>query len=868
MRSGIAFTVACWLSTGGAAVFAAQAQSPRPAPAPATALNCKRPPELAGVLSRQPSGRAFNALGAYYAQRREFGCAIQAFESALKLEPGSWEARYNLALALLEKGSPRRAADELRTVIRQQPVLPGAHNALGTAYLRLGQKGAAEAEFRETLQVAPADIFAYQQLSEILIDDGRYAAAINLLAGAPKDPGLEANLAFAYSKNGKPEQALALLARLVEAQPDSALAHFNLATEQAHQKMYRDAAGGFREALRLDPKNDVARISLVKALNVLAEYTEALPLMEDFARRKPSDFDAPYLLGEVYRGLGRYADAAPLLERAVRMKPSHYDSLYNLGFVLIKEGRYQQAVTALNKAIAVRPEASEAHYQLGLAWRAMNQPERAKKEMEIFDQQRRQTGQRDVATVTAARASQYLTRGDARRAVETYQEALKLDPDNARTHYNLAVALERLGDNAGQRSALETALRLDDKLALAHNQLGLLDLKEGKTAGAEQHFKRALDLDPQYAEAQSNLGVLYGQKGMAKEAEALLRQATENNPNFAQAFVNLGLVLAAGGRLVEAEKELASAVRLAPANAPALTSLAMVEARAGKHDEAIANFRKVVALTPGSAEAHVNLGIALADHYELEAALGEFSDAVSLAPNLAGARYNKGRSLFDLKRYPEARAELEAACKLAPNYFEPLYLLALTEKQMDNPARTVELLERAVVLEPNDADAQYLLGQGLAKTHRPEKAVPHWKRAVAINPGHAEALYNLSRALLEKSPDEARQYSERFQALQKKRMVTDRSGTLANFAIAAANARDWQQAVEQMKEALEVCGECAKRGDLHKNLGLIYCRSGDLDNGEAELRLAQKDRPTDPDILRSLETIKKLKIKAAAGDGR
>ena len=104
------------------------------------------------------------------------------------------------------------------------------------------------------------------------------------------------------------------------------MAHFNLATEQAHQKLYRASVAEYREALRLDPSNDVARTSLVKALTILAEYTEALPIIEDYARRNPNDFESPYLLGEVYRGLGRYAEAIPLLRRAVKMRPDNYDA--------------------------------------------------------------------------------------------------------------------------------------------------------------------------------------------------------------------------------------------------------------------------------------------------------------------------------------------------------------------------------------------------------------------------------------------------------------------------------------------------------------------------------------------------------------
>ena len=49
----------------------------------------------------------------------------------------------------------------------------------------------------------------------------------------------------------------------------------------------------------------------------LAEFDEALPLIQDYARRKPDDFDTHYLLGAVYRGLAQYDAAGQELKRAV-----------------------------------------------------------------------------------------------------------------------------------------------------------------------------------------------------------------------------------------------------------------------------------------------------------------------------------------------------------------------------------------------------------------------------------------------------------------------------------------------------------------------------------------------------------------------
>ena len=76
-------------------------------------------------------------LGAYFAQRNEFGCAIPAFDKSLQLDPKSWETRYNLGLALMQKGDRERASRELRLVVTQKPDLLNARNALGTLHYEM-----------------------------------------------------------------------------------------------------------------------------------------------------------------------------------------------------------------------------------------------------------------------------------------------------------------------------------------------------------------------------------------------------------------------------------------------------------------------------------------------------------------------------------------------------------------------------------------------------------------------------------------------------------------------------------------------------------------------------------------------------------
>src|SRR5467141_3246365 len=286
--------------------------------------NCKRPAELARALAKQPSAAAYDALGAYFGQRKEFSCAFSAFQSALRLEPNSWEAHYNFGLAYLESGDAERATREFRAAVRLKPELPQSHAALGTSLSQLNETDAAIEEFKAALRIDPQSVPALDGLTKVLIEQKRYSAAIAYLRKAPPDDTLQLNLATAYARNRNNDEALQILSRVVRKEPSSSLAHLNLGIVYTQQERYREAADQFRDALRLDPNNDVARVSLVEALAILAEFPSALPLIQEYARRKPRDFAALYLTGVVQRGLGNYADAEAPLRQAVALKSDNY----------------------------------------------------------------------------------------------------------------------------------------------------------------------------------------------------------------------------------------------------------------------------------------------------------------------------------------------------------------------------------------------------------------------------------------------------------------------------------------------------------------------------------------------------------------
>jgi tetratricopeptide (TPR) repeat protein len=874
LKASAVMTLAGTLSVAGQSAPLHQAASATHSPAlPKSCLEQSHLSEKITALLESvhdhPTVGAYNTLGVLYAQADRVSCAIAAFQAALKLEDPNWEAHYNLALALLSKGDRVRAARELQTAIQQKPDSVSSHFALGTVFE--GEKNFAEAEeqFRSTLKVDPHFAPGAIKLSHVLITEGKPEAGVACLEDAVKQAtpddqseSLQSALAIAYAENGEMGKAFATLKGLVAAQPASSNAHFNLGLLYARKGQSQDeqaAVTEFREALRLDRDKDLdpARIALGQVLVSQQKYSDAVSVLLEYGRHQPKDAQGFYTLGLAYRGLKKSDAAVSALQHAVVLDPRDPAIRFNLGILLASTGQTDAAIQQLEAAERINPADLETHNALALLLEKSGYKERARVEKVKVNALKSGVEKEAAIANLYEEASRYLSAGNARAAAEAYQKALQLNPRDPKLHFNLSLALDEMGDFPSERKELERTLQLDPGVAVAQNQLGLLALRGGQQEEAERCFTKALAINPKFAEAQSSLGVLYSQQGKNEEAASLFQKAITNDPKYAKAYINLGLLMAQRGAFLEAEHQFRTAIEVDSNYRDAYAALGMVQAKTGRGVEAVKNFQKVVMLDPASAQAHLNLGIALVDQFDRPGGFKEFSEAARLNPKLAAAHFSLGRFFFETGKYEDADRELENAIRLQPDYAEALYFLALTAKQENQSAHSTELLQKVVTLQPDNSDAQYLLGQSLEHSGDTAAAIQHWKMAVQTDPNHSQALYNLAKSLNKIHDPDAKQYQDRFDALQKNQQIADRVSELGNFALEAANAQNWPQAMEQMSEAIQLCGYCPQSAHLHKNLGLFYGRTGNIPEAKKELRTALELAPNDTDAENALAVLER-----------
>lgn len=144
-----------------------------------------------------------------------------------------------------------------------------------------------------------------------------------------------------------------------------------------------------------------------------------------------------------------------------------------------------------------------------------------------------------------------LGQGRAAEAAALLRAAVALQPGMAEAHANLALALERGGDDDAARAHHLRALALAPARDEAWCNYGAFLERDKQYAQAEQACREALRLAPGSAAAWSNLGVLLDILRRSPEAEQAHRRAVALAPHWPQASVNLAQCLLRQGRMDE-----------------------------------------------------------------------------------------------------------------------------------------------------------------------------------------------------------------------------------------------------------------------------------------------------------------------------
>jgi tetratricopeptide (TPR) repeat protein len=141
------------------------------------------------------------------------------------------------------------------------------------------------------------------------------------------------------------------------------------------------------------------------------------------------------------------------------------------------------------------------------------------------------------------RADVQMARKDFREAVNLYQSALKLEPNNAVLHNKLGIGYQQQTKLDQAKKCYERAVKLNSKYSEAINNLGTIDYSRKKYRSAISRYEKALKIAPDSASIYSNLGTAHFARKKYEEAFAAYRKALQLDPEVFEHKSSYGVLL-------------------------------------------------------------------------------------------------------------------------------------------------------------------------------------------------------------------------------------------------------------------------------------------------------------------------------------
>ncbi|HET7258730.1 MAG TPA: tetratricopeptide repeat protein [Candidatus Acidoferrum sp.] len=545
--------------------------------------------------------------------------AVTEAQELLKREPNDLPTRRLLGRIYLrslgdlsssaQSDMAERAIEQYREVYRLDPTDSESALWLARLYRLRNEHDKAEDVLRSLLKQDPENEAAVEQLTQLLLDEGKSADAVSLLEGITSrtpSPALLDLLGDAYT--------------------------------QTHELEKAEAA--YRKAVELDPSELSHERGLGQTLLAEEKYSDALVVYQKLVDLMPDDSDVYLRLAQIYRELHQLDHAEENLLKARQYAPGSVEVMYNEAMLYEAQGRYEDAIRVLSDAVSglksqstVLPSRRRSlailYQQLGQLYRdsqnfqaavftyeelgRLGEEEDRRSRMLIMDTYRAakdlpkalQAGKEALAKYPSdpgLRTSNALLLGEngqTDEAVKVLRSQLTKSEADREIYLNIAQVYERGRRYKEAEEAARTAEAIPGQPRdneMVWFLLGAIYERQKFYDRAEEEFKKTLAVNPRNGPVLNYYGYMLGDLGIRlDEAEALVQRALKEEPNSGAYLDSLGWIYFRENKLAKAEATLRKAVARESHDATIRSHLGDVYAKSGRTDLAAIEWEKSLA---------------------------------------------------------------------------------------------------------------------------------------------------------------------------------------------------------------------------------------------------------------------------------
>lgn len=475
-----------------------------------------------------------------------------------------------------------------------------------------------------------------------------------------------------------------------------------------YEKMekFSAAADAFRALIRLNPEPGMmakAHLELAKSLSVTGYLPESVAELKETLRLNPGDPDATQLLPEIEKLAAQYGDSR-----------------------------------AQNDSVGVS----------------------APKPGNVGQKQTNPSRTSDSVSSLMDSGTNYFTEKKFAEAIKTFEQVVRMEPNNARAHYGIGAAYEEMAQYDKAIPSLREAVRLDSSNASQWYDLGECLYETGQYPAAQQALEKAANLQPNDSLTDYWLGRTYVKVGNLFEAMAaynrLIGPDGNTKPELSkQLYAEINGP--SGDRSVprspsstqSATSTMAGAKVSAGTSAQNFADQGDQYLKARNYQQAIAEYKKATALDPKLGLAYYGLGLCYHQTQQWQLAVDAWNHAKALLQPEGAMYITLGNDLYHLKRYDEALKSFQQAIAIHPPDIDVAvasYWIGVVYNEEKKFESAIQPLQTAVKLRSDDPDYRSELGKAYFGAEKFPEAATALKEAVRLRPNDGTALYWLGLA--------------------------------------------------------------------------------------------------------------------------
>jgi len=500
------------------------------------------------------------ALASFYVERKrqpEAKHLLDQLDADANRYP---DGRRAVADFYLDNGDAASALDRYRALVNKNDGDTAAARKVAECYLRLGRWQDADLwiDQRDRAHRDP-DFRLLRARSDLGAFRLREASAQlqSLINDSPDLPAVYFYLAQVDSAQEQPTQAQQALSEAVRIQPGYLPALLGLGNISLQQNNAGAALAYASQVISTSFWVADAHVIAGSSYLLKGDLSQAQRAFELAAGLNPRSPAPPERLGRVLSLRSNYADAEKAYESSLAIAPDYAPALSGLAEVLAKEGNSKQADLRLDRQIAAQPKS----FQLYVAKAEFCIGQKNWPCAEHYYQQALTLNPYDVNGYLAL-AHIYAATNRPQGMILQYESARSRFPEYLPTYILLAQVYEYVGNVDRARQTYQDALKVDPNSSQSLTGLARLYADHGGSlSDALQFAQKAKAQQPDDPDVRDTLGWVCYKQGLYNSAVPELEAAVTKSPQIAKFQFHLGMAYLAAGRTAQAHTTLQTALQ-------------------------------------------------------------------------------------------------------------------------------------------------------------------------------------------------------------------------------------------------------------------------------------------------------------------